>query len=125
MIVHNLDSVRSALQRIPMEAADKHSAVEAGRALFTMHPSERSAVVDLLPESPTELWELGSEAGAKDALSIACVQSIMLRMAASTGSQQKPPGACLTSVAVRWRTTRKPSARNSLSCDFNGRSIFN
>jgi len=85
MIVHNLDSVRSALQRIPMEAADKHSAVEAGRALFTMHPSERSAVVDLLPESPTELWELGSEAGAKDALSIACVQSIMLRMAGEYG----------------------------------------
>lgn len=85
MIVHNLDSVRSALQRIPAEAADKHSAVEAGRALFTMHPSERSTVVDLLPESPAELWALGAEAGAKDALSIACVQSIMLRMAGEYG----------------------------------------
>ncbi len=84
MIVHNLDSVRSALQRIPAEAADKHSAVEAGRALF-MHPSERSTVVDLLPESPAELWALGAEAGAKDALSIACVQSIMLRMAGEYG----------------------------------------
>ncbi|MBT2263612.1 LuxR family transcriptional regulator [Rhodococcus erythropolis] len=81
MIVHNLDSVRSALQRIPAVAADKHSAVEAGRALFTMHPSERSTAVDLLPESPAELWELGAEPGAKDALSIACVQSIRLRMA--------------------------------------------
>lgn len=85
MIVHNLDSVRSALQRIPAEAADKHSAVEAGRALFTMHPSKRSTAIDLLPESPAELWELGAQPSAKDALSIACVQSIMLRMAGEYG----------------------------------------
>ncbi|MGW6659131.1 LuxR C-terminal-related transcriptional regulator [Rhodococcus sp. NPDC055024] len=85
MIVSSLDTVRSALQRIPVEAADKHSAVQAGRALFTMHPSKRASVVDSLPESPAELWKLGAGAEAKDALSIGCVQSIMLRLAGEYG----------------------------------------
>lgn len=81
MISRNLPTLRAALQQIPPEAAAKHTAVQAGRALFGItHPGDQGSLLSL-PETPTELHELGASAQAKDALSIGCVHSIMLRLA--------------------------------------------
>ncbi|MCJ0904580.1 LuxR C-terminal-related transcriptional regulator [Rhodococcus sp. ARC_M6] len=81
MISDNLEAIRSALQRLPQQAVGKNVAVKAGRNLYTMHLTEKFSLLDTLPTSPEELRALGSGDGAKDALSVGCVQSIMLRMA--------------------------------------------
>ena len=79
MIVDDLDVVRSALHRIPPAAADKHPAVQAGRALFGVDPTT-GITSSSLPESASELSALAATPEAKDALSIGCVHSIMLRL---------------------------------------------
>lgn len=81
MISRNLPTLRAALQRIPPEAAAKHTAVQAGRALFGItHPDEPGSLASL-PATTAELRALGASTRAKDALSIGCVHSIMLRLA--------------------------------------------
>ncbi|MBH5141008.1 hypothetical protein I3517_00020 [Rhodococcus erythropolis] len=81
MISRHLPTLRAALQHIPSDAADKHTAVQAGRALFGIVHTDAPGSLSLLPESPAELQALGASERAKDALSIGCVQSIMLRLA--------------------------------------------
>lgn len=81
MISDNLDTIRSALQRLPQKAVGKNVAVNAGRNLYTMHMTKNVSLVDTTPTSPEELRALGAGDSAKDALSVGCVQSIMLRMA--------------------------------------------
>lgn len=81
MISDGIPAICAALQQIPPDAAAKHPAVQAGRALFGTPTTDCPGPFRSLPASAEELHTLGVSAEAKEALGIGCVQSIMLRQA--------------------------------------------
>ena len=78
MIADNLELVRSAFQQIPPESTDKHSSFRAARNLYLQHPDEQVTFGTSLPDSADELRELGASADAVSALTIGCIQALML-----------------------------------------------
>ncbi|MDI9913803.1 hypothetical protein [Rhodococcus sp. IEGM 1379] len=78
MIADNLELVFSAFQQIPIDTTDKNSSFRAARNLYLQHPDEQVAFGDSLPESSNELRDLGASADAVSALSIGCIQAVML-----------------------------------------------
>ncbi|OFV75552.1 response regulator transcription factor [Rhodococcus erythropolis] len=80
MIADHVVTLRAVLMAIPEEHTGGHVAVRAGRNLFTRNGGEVSDMVDVVPHEPDELQSLGHSERAADALSVGCVQSIMLRV---------------------------------------------
>ena len=78
MIADNLELVRSAFQQIPPESTAKHSSFRAARNLYLQHPDEQVTFGSALPESAEGLRELGASAEAVSALTIGCIQALML-----------------------------------------------
>ena len=77
MLVDDVDKFSSALRRIPSEVAGRHPVVRAVRALLDGHP-----VVTMggLADPPTALSAQGAMDSTKVALSVECIESIMLRL---------------------------------------------
>ncbi|PBI99194.1 transcriptional regulator MalT [Rhodococcus erythropolis] len=77
MLVDDVDRLSSALRRIPPEMAAKHPVAYAIRALFDGHPV---VTLGALADPPTMLSDQDAIDTAKDALSVGCIESIMLRL---------------------------------------------
>ncbi|MGV0157041.1 LuxR C-terminal-related transcriptional regulator [Rhodococcus sp. GB-02] len=78
MLVDDVDRLSSALRRIPPDVAGKHPVVCALRALCDGHPV---VTIGVLADPPPLLSDQGAMDSAKDALSVGCIESIMLRLA--------------------------------------------
>ncbi len=77
MLVDDVDRISSALRGIPSEVAGRHPVVLALRALFDGHPV---VTLGALADPPTLFSDQGALDTTKDALSVGCVESIMLRL---------------------------------------------
>ncbi len=77
MLVDDVDRLSSALRRIPPNVSIKHSVLYAIRALFDGHPI---VTLGALADPPTMLSGQGAIETTKDALSVGCIESIMLRL---------------------------------------------
>ncbi|MEV6097239.1 LuxR C-terminal-related transcriptional regulator [Nocardia sp. NPDC051981] len=80
LIADELELLREILQAIPEALLDHHQPIKAGRALFTLLGSNNSGNLIALPNEPAQLYALGATSTAKDALSLGCVQSLMMRL---------------------------------------------
>lgn len=72
--------LRSTLSHLPAEHLDAHPAIKAGRDLFTLLGAQPTIPADALPSRPAALEQLGTTEQARDALSVGCVQTLMLRL---------------------------------------------
>lgn len=77
ILVDDVDRLSSALRRIPSAVAGKHPVVLAVLALFDGHPV---VTLGALADPPTMLSDQDAIDTAKDALSVGCIESIMLRL---------------------------------------------
>lgn len=73
--------LRSTLRELPPELLESRPAIKAGRDLFVLLGVQQTIPANALPSDPVALETLGTTDEAKDALSIGCVQSLMLRLA--------------------------------------------
>ncbi len=73
--------LRSTLRNLPDDLLEGRPAVKAGRDLFLMLGTQPTVPADTLPTDPAALEALGASEGARDALAVGCVQSLMLRLA--------------------------------------------
>lgn len=78
MLVDDVDRFSAALRRIPPDVAGQHPVVRAVRALFDGHPV---VTMGVLADPLTMPSDQGAMDSAKDALSVGCIESIMLRLA--------------------------------------------
>lgn len=72
--------LRSTLSGLPEEHLDAHPAIKAGRDLFILLGAQPTIPADALPSRPAALEQLGTTEKARDALSVGCVQTLMLRL---------------------------------------------
>ncbi|MBY6385400.1 LuxR family transcriptional regulator [Rhodococcus erythropolis] len=77
MLVNDIDRLSSGLRRIPLDVAGEHPVVRAVRALFDGHPI---VTLGTLADPPTLFSDQCARHSAKDALSVGCIESIMLRL---------------------------------------------
>ena len=82
MLVDNSVRLRSALQRIPLDVADKHPTVLAVRALFDGHPF---VTLGVLADPPPRISELVTIVTPEDELNVGCIESLMHRLAGRYG----------------------------------------
>ncbi|PTR21845.1 LuxR family maltose regulon positive regulatory protein [Rhodococcus sp. OK519] len=72
--------LRSTLRRLPSDRLDAYPAIKAGRDLFVLLGAQPTIPADALPNQPAALEQLGTTEKARDALSVGCVQTMMLRL---------------------------------------------
>ncbi|WP_413768715.1 helix-turn-helix domain-containing protein [Rhodococcus pyridinivorans] len=85
MVDSSFDVLVKVLRQIPDQELGDHPSVQAGRALFTQMLDEHSILHASLPADPDELTELGKTPGAAQALYVATVQTLTLRVSGEFG----------------------------------------
>ncbi|WP_277371122.1 LuxR C-terminal-related transcriptional regulator [Rhodococcus rhodochrous] len=85
MVDSSFDVLVKVLRQIPDRELDDHPSVQAGRALFTQMLDEHSILHASLPTDPDELAELGKTRGAAQAVYVATVQTLTLRVSGEFG----------------------------------------
>lgn len=81
LVASHFGLLRSTLRELPAELLEARPAIKAGRDLFVLMGVQQTIPANALPSDPAALETLGASAESKDALSIGCVQSLMLRLA--------------------------------------------
>ncbi|KSZ58779.1 LuxR family transcriptional regulator [Rhodococcus pyridinivorans KG-16] len=85
MVDSSFDVLVKVLRQIPDRELGDHPSVQAGRALFTQMLDEHSILHASLPTDPDELAELGKTRGAAQAVYVATVQTLTLRVSGEFG----------------------------------------
>ncbi|MFV9427583.1 LuxR C-terminal-related transcriptional regulator [Rhodococcus aetherivorans] len=85
MVDSSFDVLVKVLRQIPDQELGDHPSVQAGRALFTQMLDEHSILHASLPTDPDELAELGKTPGAAQAVYVATVQTLTLRVSGEFG----------------------------------------
>ncbi|MBS9373490.1 LuxR C-terminal-related transcriptional regulator [Rhodococcus sp. B50] len=85
MVDSSFDVLVKVLRQIPDEELSDHPSVQAGRALFTQMLDEHSILHASLPTDPDELADLGKRPEAAQAVYVATVQSLTLRVSGEFG----------------------------------------
>ncbi|WP_241385407.1 helix-turn-helix transcriptional regulator [Rhodococcus sp. CH91] len=85
MVDRSFDVLVKVLRQIPDHALEDHPSVQAGRALFTQMLDEHAILHASLPTDTEELVELGKTSRAAQAVYVATVQSLTLRVSGEFG----------------------------------------
>lgn len=80
LVANHLELFRSTLRHLPADLLEAHPAIKAGRDLFVLFGAQPTIPADALPSEPAALEQLGTTEQARDALSVGCVQTMMLRL---------------------------------------------
>lgn len=80
MVDKHFGALVKILRSLPEEALDEHPQILAGRALFTQMLDEHAILHTSLPSDPADLRELGRTKDAPQALFVATIQTLALRV---------------------------------------------
>lgn len=104
MISDELGELRNALEVLPDDVLENRPSVRLGRDMFAYSGGALPDVVTL-PDDPQELAELGRSSKGEEALAVAAVRSMLLRVSGEIGAAAaltRPLVHLMTAAAATW-----------------------